>query len=133
MLCVRTKLCPDLYGGIGLFADEKIVKGYIVWMSSSMTSNTYIFEEFNDFPYIYKEFVKRYAYSFEDNNIWINTDDSRFMNHSDNPNVVELNGMGYDIIICVANSTILRGEELTCDYREYDSSYKFCASFLKDN
>lgn len=131
MLCVKTKLLPDKYGGIGLFADQKITKDSIVWVSSSMTCSVYTQTEFDSFPLIYKEFMQRYAYSFSDNEIWINTDDSRFMNHSNNPNVIDLDGVGSDIIMCVANTTIPIGDELTCDYRECDSSYKFCGSFLK--
>jgi hypothetical protein len=50
-------------------------------------------------------------------------DDARFFNHDANPNASCAHSVSTvdDEDICLANRTIERGQELTCDYREFDA------------
>jgi uncharacterized protein len=126
MLKVKTYLSMDSFKGIGLFAKEDIPKGKIVWVYDDITEKTYTKKEFKRLPAEFKEFLKEYAY-FTGDKIILNIDNSRFFNHSNNPNTIELkNG------IIKAKKLIKQNEELTCDYTKFDKNKGFCASFLKN-
>jgi len=123
MLTVRASAKPSKIQGIGLFADEKIAKGTIMWKFDPRFDISYDPAEVEKFPDIQKEQIDRYAYLSKTSGKYIySMDDSRFTNHSSqNPNedVVQFPG---ELETCgVALRDIEIGEEILVNYKLFDS------------
>ena len=114
MLQVKTSLKPSNIHGIGLFADQFIEKGKIIW---EYTPN--IDREFTEEEYISLSDLDVKFYSFQIDGIYcLCCDDAKFFNHSKTPNCEEIINdikFGYTI----AASDIHIGEELTTDYMTF--------------
>lgn len=113
MLIVKTRLKEFTGKGIGLIADQEIKKGQSVWVYNP-TIDIKINEK--DIPKEAKDFFNTYAVDIGENCLYLNIDNFRFINHSENPNVKSL---GY-FKDTVALKDIPIGEELTIDYNEND-------------
>jgi SET domain-containing protein len=114
MITIKTKLDKSSIAGIGLFADQDILKGEVVWKMNSLSVLKITPNEYNNLSQIEKDFIKEKDYFWVDEhgNYIIPIDDSRFINHSCNPNIIDL-----DDNTCVASKDIKREEELTIDYK----------------
>jgi hypothetical protein len=114
MLTIKTKLDKSSIAGIGLFADQDILKGEVVWKMNSLSVLKITPNEYNNLSRTEKDFIqeKDYFWADEHGNYMIPIDDSRFINHSCNPNIIDL-----DDNTCVASKDIKREEELTIDYK----------------
>lgn len=118
LIDVQTILKESKIQGIGLFANEYISKGTVVWSFNELTTISWDDEEWvkireslssNAFSNI-----ERFAY-YEDSKWHLNLDDSRFMNHSKSPTL----GYSKAFRLCYALRDIKNGEELTTDYSEF--------------
>lgn len=114
MIVVKTKLDKSLISGIGLFANQDILKGDLIWKMTSISVLRIAPERYEELSQIEKEFIKNtdYYWMDEHGNYLIPIDDSRFTNHSNDPNIIEI-----DENVCVASRDIKQGEELTIDYK----------------
>lgn len=118
MLEVSTTLAKSNIQGIGLFTNEKISKGKVVWRYNNITTISWSQEEWeaiqNNIPLNAFNNIERFSY-FIHNKWHLNLDDSRFMNHS------SVSNLGYDREnnTCYALKDIEAGEELTIDYSEF--------------
>ncbi len=115
MLIVKTVIKPSNIHGLGLFADQPInfqdtVWEYHVGLDQLMPESNLV-----GLQRITREFFETYA-CFDNGLCLLDGDSSRFMNHSESPNVLcgSLLGRMY------AGVDIKAGEELTCDYRKFD-------------
>jgi len=109
MLRVKTKLKESAINGIGLFADEFIPKGTVIFKESIFTKK-FTEQEYEQLPQLQKEYIKHYCYFLDD--VWkCSLDNDRFMNHSDNPNTIEP-----DTLTTVASIDINIGDEITTNY-----------------
>ncbi len=113
MLIIKTKLKEVDGKGIGLFADQEIKKSQSVWAFNSIID---IKINKKDIPEDAKEFFHIYAIDNGENNFYLNTDNARFINHSENPNIKSLGPLKNNIVI----RDIHIGEEITIDYNEID-------------
>lgn len=112
---LKESLIPN--AGLGYFAKNFIPKGTIVWEYNSKFNLKITSEELNNFPKHLKEYFIKYSYIISENNqevLIYSTDNSRFMNHSFQPNLDDTD------LYCIANRDILPGEELTSNYYTYD-------------
>jgi SET domain-containing protein len=117
MLVVRTQLKPSAIEGLGLFALEPIPAGAPVWVETEASVRSYTEAEVAGAPPGFVAFLRRYTYEdVRDGRLVLCLDDARFMNHSDDPNTRN----SEDLTATVAARDIAAGEELTCDYREFD-------------
>jgi SET domain-containing protein len=122
MLLVKTYIGQSSINGMGLFADQFIPKGTVIWQFTNFLDRTYSKHVVEDMPESeLKTFIKKYCYLDEDS--WphyvLCVDDARFMNHSDDPNTS--NGENKTT---VANRDIQVSEEITCNYHEIDDDAK---------
>ncbi len=125
MLLVKTYLDKSKIQGIGLFADEFIPKGTLVWKFVPGFDFALKNEELNKLPKIAKSWIMHFGYYDEEDGGWvICVDDSRFFNHSDNPNCREEKDSKYFQGRTIAIKDIKQGEEITCDYFEFDGNAK---------
>jgi SET domain-containing protein len=114
MIVVKTKLDKSLISGIGLFANQDILKGDLIWKMTSISVFRITPDKYKELSQIEKDFIKEKDYYWldEQGNYLIPIDDSRFVNHSNNPNIIET----YENF-CVASRNIKQNEELTIDYK----------------
>lgn len=118
MLVVKTHLKYSDIHGLGCFAGEDIKKGQLVWRFDQGIDLIFTDDDLKNLPSSFGEFLQIYAYSpLSDNKktYILCADHARHMNHSEDPNLLET-PEGNN----VALRDIKRGEELTCDYRQFD-------------
>lgn len=131
MLIPKTEVKTSHIAGVGLFAAQDIKKGQIVWQYTPETCQ--IFTE-SQFQSLLKSFHKTerqliqyyltYCYYQESfNGLVFCLDNSRYVNHSDEPNLGGPTHMTNELRgkCSVALEDIEKGTELTENYRTYDS------------
>lgn len=115
MLLIKTKIAQSKISGIGLFADQFIPKGTVVWKFMPKFDLLMSEEEVNSLSEPARE--QFYNYAFLDkkyNKYLLCSDDARFFNHSDNPNCDERVDD-----ITTAMRDIESGEELIVNYKDF--------------
>ncbi|MEK9174432.1 MAG: SET domain-containing protein [Patescibacteria group bacterium] len=123
MLLVRTKLGQSKTHGIGLFADQFIAKGTPIWKFKNGFDLKYTDKELNQLAVPARDQFLHYCYSYSDEigrKYVVCADDYRFLNHSVNPNITNIEAIGEVEGIDIALVDIQVGEELLCDCREFD-------------
>lgn len=121
MLRVKTCLKFSEIHGVGCFALEDIKKGTVVWEMDPGLDLEIPEQQVRTFPSAIQDFFRIYAYGQVRNGektLVLCADHARHMNHSDAPNLLEA---GETNAQNIANRDIRAGEELTCDYRLFDS------------
>ncbi len=127
MMLVSTYVAASGVEGVGVFAAEPISKGALIWRYESdfdrLVPASWLMEQ----TPMMREFLTKYAYPAHDRPemLVIEVDNGRFMNHSLAPNtdftkVVE----GY------AARDIAAGEELICNYAEFDPGFELLPSVV---
>ncbi len=118
---VKTRIGPSATHGIGLFADQFIPKGTTTWRfmpgMDLIVPHDILLQlseaaraQFLNYCYVDK-FTKHFILCF---------DDERFINHSKDPNIGQSKQASEIEGIEVALRDIQPGEELNCDYEEFD-------------
>lgn len=121
MLLVHTMIAPSKINGIGLFADQFIPRGTLIWRYTEgfdIKVDKAELEKLSE-P-AKKQFLKYSYFSRRSDKYVLCFDDARFYNHSESPNVLDTDGDQGDEGIDVAARDIYPGEELTCNYRAFD-------------
>jgi len=115
MLLIKAKVGISKVHGLGLFAQEFIPKGKVTWKFQEGFDVVIEHEMLHQLSEPARLQVIHYAEYFPDKNVFVlSSDDDRFANHSDNPNVGPDNDGGG----VIALADIKEGEEITCDYRQ---------------
>lgn len=121
MMLVRTVLGASAIHGIGIFAAEDIPAGTQIW-ESNLTLDIHIPEaQVSSLPPLAAEFVDIYAYPslHKPGHMVLESDNGRFMNHTTTPNTnFSDRNKGF------AKVGIKKGEEITCDYREFIEGFQ---------
>ena len=115
MLRVSTYVAPSRIAGVGLFAAERIPGGTPIWEFTEGVDWELTAESLGLFPEPYRSWIRHYVYQDERGVYVLCGDNAKFMNHSSRPNCSDT-----DPRFTIASRTIDTGEELTCDYREFD-------------
>lgn len=135
MLIVNTYTAQSEIHGIGLFcAEEKIEKGRPIWVYKEGYD---LKIKVNDIPEELRGYLDKYStvspekdkilfkdgyqyVTYNDSLIYhLDGDNCKYMNHSDNPNVVFNDNIG------IAIKDIELNEELTCDYSKITTKEHF--------
>ncbi len=120
MLLISTYLAPSSIEGIGVFAGEPVSRGRLMW---SLNPKFDVFvhpHEMEGLPAHMQDFIARYSYPHLEMQgvVVVDSDNGRFMNHSLEPNTdFRIFDKGY------ALADIAAGEELTCNYYEFDPGF----------
>ena len=124
MLVVKASVKPSRINGIGLFADEKILKGTVIWKYNSVFDISFPQDVLDKMMPEQKELITRYAYfSIESQTYIYSIDDSRFTNHSSvDPNEDIVKTEGDTETSGVASRDIEAGEEIVVNYRLFDAN-----------
>ncbi len=130
MLAIENYLAPSPLHGLGVFAKKPIAKGQMVSRFLPPFDLHFAPEMLACVNAQERSYLKNYAYLSRFDGVYILPgDNDRFMNHSETPNV----GMNPDgSCNCLALRDIAAGEELLCDYREFDLDWKDKLPHLAD-
>lgn len=115
MFHVKTKLKESRIHGIGLFADQDIIKGSKIYSISEdldlfLTDNALL-----DLSEDEIRTIKHYGYFDKEKSVWhLAFDDIRYCNHEKNANMI------LSTNCLIAKRDIKKGEELTQDYSEFE-------------
>jgi len=126
MLLIKTKIGLSKIHGIGLFVDQFVPKGKIIWKFEPGLDLAITKKQLNYLPKLAQKFIKHYGYlSSETNRYILSFDNDRFTNHFKNANTC----MGKIINserIAIAARNIKKGEEIIDNYDEYEpGKHKF--------
>jgi len=130
MLIVKNFLKETKHKGIGVFTGELIKKGTSVYVDSNILSKIFFAKEIKKLPQIAQEFITTYSDYDQENDSWyLDCDNTRFINHSENPNIwyyPEKKSM-------IALRDIKEGEEILADYRNFCDECKYEGMSFKIN
>ena len=104
--------------GLGLFSAVNVKKDEIVWKYETNLTKRFLPSEVDRMDKMTKDFINKYAYIFpwDSSIIELDLDNTRFINHSNDPNTTFPRGeIGFAI------KDIKAGEEITCDYTKFDA------------
>lgn len=120
MMIVPTYVGPSAIEGVGIFAAEPIQSGSAIWTLNEQFDHLFHPSEVDAMDALMRGFVERYGYPHmtQAGITVVEFDNGRFMNHCDQPNTDFT-----DPNIGWAVRDIGAGEELTCDYREFDPGF----------
>jgi SET domain-containing protein len=122
MLLVKTKLAASPIHGMGLFAEEFIPKGTVVWKFVPGFDVEITPEAVEEYPEHVRKWMTHFAYLDMYLKRWIMcSDDARFVNHADDPNMLpdySSDPYGPDI----ACRDIQPGEEITDNYTHFEDA-----------
>lgn len=115
MIHIKYKILPSKVHGVGLFADQDILSGQLIYTPNPLLDVNLTQAEFATLSDSEKNEVEYYGYLHpKTNKLHVAFEQIRILNHSDtNPNVTQDEDM-----VMVAKRDIKSGEELFQDYIE---------------
>jgi len=120
MMLVPTYVAPSAIEGVGIFAEEPIPAGALIWRLEPNFDRLMSQEQIRAMSSLHQRFIERYGYPFppEPSLTVVEFDNGRFMNHSDKPNTCFSDPqLGY----CIG--PVATHEELTCNYAEFEPDF----------
>jgi SET domain-containing protein len=115
MLLIRTRIDRSPIHGIGLYALEPIHKGQRTWVFNGVLDSLVSDDEYRQLPVTTQAFIATFAvYKGDRKSHLLCGDHARFLNHLATPNLVTVGDY------TVALGDIATGDELTCNYFEFD-------------
>ena len=125
MLFVKTKVLPSKIHGLGLFADEFIPKGTIIWKFTPGFDLKFTTEQIQQLPKPVKEYLETFCWlSRKSGQYCFSSDNGKYVNHSKEPNSLSAYYEEEDEVVTKAIQDIQDGEEITDDYSTFDKSFK---------
>ena len=120
MMIVPTYVGPSEIEGVGVFAAEPIPAGTAIWTLDERFDHLFNDGDIEGMAELQQQFVVRYGYPHmtREGITVVEFDNGRFMNHSKRPNTDFT-----DANVGWARQDIAAGEELVCDYGEFDPSF----------
>lgn len=125
MMTIETYVSPSKIHGQGLYTANAIRKGEVVWRHDPVFTKFLTDQEVAALPEILQRFMYFYGYRFapagQEAGMYLDLDNSRFMNHSETPNTAmhPENHQEY-----IALQDIPAHGELTCDYSEFEPDFR---------
>jgi len=116
MLRIKTRVGPSEIHGVGLFADEDVAEGTVIWERTSLDL-VLLSSDLASLPDVEREFVYEYGtFCRVLDTRFVCLDNTRFMNHATG---LAANVVSTDLQIDsvnIAARRIRRGDEITIDY-----------------
>lgn len=116
MLLVPTTVRQSPIHGLGLFAEEDIPAGTILWRFEPLVDRVIPEAELDRLPGHVASYIEVYSEFFPELGVLVlSGDNDRYTNHSDDPNTEVILPNGPEAHVR-ARRDIRAGEEITCDY-----------------
>lgn len=116
MFTIKTSLGNSKINGTGVFADEPLKKGEIIWKFVKHFDVKITDKQFKTLPKIAQEYILHFAYySKKEGGYILCSDNAKFTNHSSTPNMKTLNKVN-----SIVTSDIKVGDEILEDYFYFD-------------
>lgn len=120
MIHVAYKLKTSPLHGVGLFADEAIRKGQLIYTASPLLDLNITQEQFDSLEQKEKDEILWWGFFDQPSQMWhVDFDVSKFINHS--PDATTTQDKDHDEAYLVATRNIEIGEELTQNYLEFET------------
>ena len=121
MILVKTRVAPSAIHGLGLYAIEAIARGTPIWRFEPGFDHDFSPELYAALPETAREHTRWFCFVRRDNgHVVLSGDHACFINHSPNPNTGVSQGAPVSAPT-VALGDIAAGEEITCNYFDYDA------------
>lgn len=120
MIHIKYKLKQSGIHGIGLFADESISKGTVVYTASPLLDVNISQKQFESLDPKERKEIEWWGFWDEPNNVWhVDFDVSKFINHSFDSTLTQDSNKADALLVTTRD--IEKGEELTQNYLEFES------------
>ena len=120
MIHVAYKLKTSPLHGVGLFADEAIRKGQLIYTASPLLDLNITQEQFDSLEQKEKDEILWWVFFDQPSQMWhVDFDVSKFINHS--PDATTTQDKDHDEAYLVATRNIEIGEQLTQNYLEFET------------
>ena len=124
-MLVRARIDKSPIHGLGLFSVDALPEGTKVWEFTPGYDQSFSPGDIDPLSEASKEQFFNYAYTSKiTGNYILCTDDARFFNHDPNSNItctVPEDSTHPEALVCYTTRDVSAGEEITNDYREFDS------------
>lgn len=120
MLLVSTYVTQSSIQGLGVFASEPIAQGQLMWALNSKFDIFIEPREIELYPPHMQDYIARYTYPHLEipGVVILDSDNGKYMNHSLSPNTdFRIFDKGFALV------DIAAGEEITCNYHEFDPGF----------
>lgn len=122
MLLVKTQVKESKVHGLGLFAVQFIPKGTEVWKFTRGFDQQFTREQIFNFPPSLQKYLCGYAWKSEKSGLYcFASDNGKYFNHSNNPNVLSQYRDNEEEVVTVAVRDIQLGEEMLDNYASFES------------
>ena len=120
-MLIKTRVGPSPLHGMGLFAVEFVPRGARVWRFQAGFDHDFSPKQFAALPSLAREHTRWFCFVSKVNgHVILSGDHACFINHSLEPNTGALPS-GKSPVTTVALRDIAAGEEITCNYFDYDA------------
>ena len=120
MIHISYKLKASDLHGVGLFADEDIKKGQLIYTASPLLDLNITQEQFDSLEQKEKDEVLWWGFFDQPSKMWhVDFDVSKFINHSSDATITQDDN--HDEAYLIATRDIQTGEELTQNYLEFET------------
>lgn len=122
MITVKTKIASSNIHGTGLFADQDIPKGTVVWKFTPGFDLRFTKEQILGFPELLQIYIYKYCWKSKKSGLYcFSSDNGKYFNHSDNPNVLSAYNKDDEEVTTTAIKDIKCGDEITDNYSSFES------------
>lgn len=123
MLLVKTKIGPSNIHGTGLFADQFIPKGTMIWEFTPGFDQHFTRQQIEKFPDLIQIYLYKYSSLSRKSGFYmLCADHGNFVNHSETPNTLTEDQGGVEPVV-IAIQDIQSGEEITDNYSSFEAEH----------
>ena len=120
MIYIKYRLDKSKFHGIGLFTDEDLKKGQLVYTASPLLDVNITREQIDQLDEKEKREIEYWGFWDEPNNLWhVDFDVSKFINHSYEPTLTQ--DQNHQDAYLITTKNLKAGEELTQNYLEFET------------
>lgn len=123
MLLVSTKIMPSPIQGLGLFADEFIPAGTMIWRFTPDFDRRFTATQIYAFPPALQAHLCRYAWKSRKSGLYcFAADNGKYFNHAATPNARSEYRDGEEEVVTITLRDIHPDEEITDDYACFEDA-----------